>query len=738
MAQRINMNRGWLYCPDDPPGAEAISFDESTWTPVNVPHTNKLFPHHGFDDAEYQFISWYRKRISIPDSERAARVFLDFDAVMLVCEVYVNGMKAGEHKGGYTPFSVPINDSGGKEALVAVRVDSRERSDIPPFGYNVDFLTFGGIYRDVHLRVCPHSFIANVFAKGRDVLTAPRLEVDIKIEEPSSSQTVTVTLKTPTGEVVAKGAAPASEHTPITMETHKEIRLWSIEDPFLYQVRVDLQDPKGVLIDSETTRFGFREARFGKDGTFRLNGTELKLVGLNRHQTFPYIGQAAPKRLQQRDAEILKFDLALNVVRTSHYPQSPHFLDRCDEIGLLVFEEIPGWSHIGDQSWQGLVKQDVHDMVMRDRNHPSIILWGVRINESEDNHDLYVETNRIARELDPTRQTGGVRTLLKNSEFLEDVFTYNDYSDAVLDPIQVPYLITEFGGPLLPTKSWDCDLRKVEHALMFAKAVSMQKLDKRIAGGIGWCAFDYNTHCVFGVGDRIDYQGVSDIFRLPKFAASFYASQSSPSRRVVLVIASHWARWERPLGGMDSLIVFSNCESIKLYIQGSLRGEYFPSTKQFPGLTHPPFIITGLGNLYDDWGDLKVEGLIGGDKVAEARKTKDPLPNSLRLWVDADELLADGQDMVALNFQVVDKCANVCPYTSEIVTFSVQGPVQIVGTNPFAPQGGQGAVYLKSKEYSGQATIRAETPRLGSYEIVVNVRESMNDNPFKGIERYGQ
>jgi len=135
-----------------------------------------------------------------------------------------------------------------------------------------------------------------------------------------------------------------------------------------------------------------------------------------------------PKRAQCKDADILKYDLHVNLVRTSHYPQSIHFLNRCDEIGLLVLEEIPGWQHIGDEQWQQVAQENVREMVERDWNHPSIIMWQVRINESGDNHDFYTQTNFIARSLDPSRAIGGTR-YIENSELLEDVYTMNDFSE---------------------------------------------------------------------------------------------------------------------------------------------------------------------------------------------------------------------------------------------------------------------------------------------------------------------
>ena len=278
----------------------------------------------------------------------------------------------------------------------------------------------------------------------------------------------------------------------------------------------------------------------------------MKDPGLNWHQAWPYVGYAMPKRAQQDDADILKYELGVNTVRTSHYPQSRHFLDRCDEIGLLVIEEIPGWQHIGDDQWKQLACEHVREMIQRDWNHPSVFLWGVRINESRDDHDFYTETNRIARELDPTRQTCGVR-VHAHSEFLEDVYTMNDFThfggDLVLRDQRVvtgldhyvPYIVTEYNGHMYPTKRFDHEERLMEHGLRHMRVLSAAGLDPHIAGTVGWCAFDYNTHYQFGSGDRICYHGVMDMFRIPKFAADAYRSQVDPEK-ALFVPVTIWAR----------------------------------------------------------------------------------------------------------------------------------------------------------------------------------------------------
>jgi beta-galactosidase len=231
-----------------------------------------------------------------------------------------------------------------------------------------------------------------------------------------------------------------SRHT-VSLKAIEGIKLWDLENPSLYTVHVRLLQA-GHVIDEDMRRIGFREATFTDHG-FSLNGKIIKLRGLDRHQTFPFVGQAMPARVQRRDAIILRKNLHCNIVRTSHYPQSRHFLDCCDEIGLLVLEEIQGWQHIGAEPWKQISIDNVGRMIRRDWNHPSIILWGVRINESKDDHSFYTRTNALAHLLDPTRQTGGIR-YFQESEFLEDVFTMNDFGFPLKKPNHPRYLNPEF------------------------------------------------------------------------------------------------------------------------------------------------------------------------------------------------------------------------------------------------------------------------------------------------------
>ena len=453
-------------------GGHDKDFNDSAFDRIVIPHTNVKLPWHSFDDKTYEFVSLYRRRFKLPAEARGKHVFVDFEGAMTASTVWINGTKLGEYKGGYTPFSfdlTPHLDFDGENVL-AVDLDSTERADIPPFGYEIDYLTFGGIYREVALRIVPRDLHREYFRPPKDVLTPnPRsmsiasfsiLEASRQTHADHRSGTPRRRPRpspTPRKSSGTSGAPPIRPAHRFTSTTSAASSSGISSNRNLYSVHVRLlQATQLIDADSRTLRLP-RSALFTDHG-FALNGKVIKLRGLDRHQTFPFVGQAMPAVPAPRRASFFSNELKTNIVRTSHYPQSRHFLDACDEIGLLVLEEIPGWQHIGDEPWKHISIDNVGRMIRRDWNHPSIILWGVRINESKDDHDFYTRTNALAHQLDPTRQTGGIR-YFQESEFLEDVFTMNDFGFPLKPPNHPRYLNTEFVGHTYPTKTIDQDER---------------------------------------------------------------------------------------------------------------------------------------------------------------------------------------------------------------------------------------------------------------------------------------
>jgi beta-galactosidase len=736
MRLMLPMNRGWRYSPSFVEGGHDLNFDDSKFDRVVVPHTNVALPWHGFDDKTYEFVSLYRRRFKLPPEARGQRVFIDFEGVMTASTVWINGQRLGEYKGGYTPFSFELTPHLNLDGdnLLAVDVDSSERPDIPPFGNRIDYLTFGGMYREVALRIVPATCIENIFAQPKNVLSEhPSLDVACFIQrlEPSQRALTLDAVLLDGANAIAKStqAVPASGVTsePVSYTLSfvplSDIQLWDIANPYLYSVQVRLLDG-GRVLDEDTRRIGFREAQFTDHG-FELNGKVIKLRGLDRHQTFPFVGQAMPARVQRRDAHILRKQLHCNIVRTSHYPQSRHFLDACDEYGLLVLEEIPGWQYIGDQAWQNLSVDNVNRMIRRDWNHPSILLWGVRINESRDNHDFYTRTNALAHTLDPTRQTGGIR-YFQESEFLEDVFTMNDFGWPLKPPNHPRYLNTEFVGHTYPVKTIDDNVRHREHTIRHARVHDQLASNPQYAGGIGWCAFDYNTHSDFGAGDRICYHGVVDMFREPKPAAGFYKSQCDPEEEIVLEPAFHWAAGDEALRFTVAMIC-SNCDHLKLYVKAKnewdLIAEADPDREQFAHLRYAPFSID-LTKSRHEWGDLRIDGYLKGQQVVSKTYSGRGVDRTFSIHADDTELVADGADATRVVFRVTDEFGAIRPYANDPIMLTVEGPADIVGDNPFALIGGIGAVWIRARERTGTARLTAKHPRLGSQMVSFTLREA--------------
>jgi beta-galactosidase len=353
-------------------------------------------------------------------------------------------------------------------------------------------------------------------------------------------------------------------------------------------------------------------------------------------------------------------------------------------------------------------------MIRRDWNHPSIILWGVRINESKDDHDFYVRTNAVAHKLDPTRQTGGIRTF-QESEFLEDVFTMNDFGFPLKPPNHPRYLNTEFVGHTYPTKTIDNKERLMEHTVRHARVHDQLASSPQYAGGIGWCAFDYNTHSDFGSGDRICYHGVTDIFREPKPAAGFYKSQCDPAEEVVLEPAFHWARGDESIG-FTKAMVCSNCEHLKFYVGDKMVAEADPDRVQFPHLPYPPF-TANLGNIRASWGDLRIEGYLKGKQVISKTLSGKGVDLQFQALPDDTKLNADGADTTRVVLRVADEFGAIRPFANDAIKLELDGPAEIIGDNPFALVGGTGAIWIRAKDEPGVVRLKAAHPVLGAKQV---------------------
>ena len=740
---------------------------------VRLPHTTAELPLHYADHNAYQMICGYRRNLHIDPKLQGKRLFLQFDGAAHIATVYVNGKETVTHRSGYTAFRVEITDlvNYGEDNLIAVRLDSTENPEIPPFGFVIDYLTYGGLYREVWLDVRENSFISDIY------ITTPTTEtarVQLSVENPKGC-TATAEILDTAGKAVLHQVISLTNFNTLTLPG---ARCWSVDDPYRYTCRVCLHKD-GAVLDTQTVVFGFRTAEFRKDG-FYLNGEKVFIRGLNRHQCYPYIGYAATEHLQREDARILKEELCCNAVRTSHYPQSQHFIDECDRLGLLVFTEIPGWQHIGDEAWKDQAVENVREMVLQYRNHPSIILWGVRINESLDDDPFYKRTNAVAHELDDSRPTSGVRCILQSS-LLEDVYSYNDFShsgnnpgvrkkETVTPDINKSLLITECNGHMYPTKSFDDWTQRQNHALRHARVQNDAAASGEHAGCFAWCMFDYATHKDFGSGDRICYHGVLDSFRNPKLAAAVYASQGD--RHPVLQISTSNDIGDYPAGVAGTTYAITNADEVALYKNGNFVSKLTPS--EFTGLKHGPMAVTDTigclletqegypkakadlirkcllavakygatslppkemarvawamirygmtmkdamalyGKYNSSWGSEAVvwrfDAIKDGNVVASVTRSAS---TKLHLEVTASQTAlheGDSYDMAAIRIRILDEFGNPAVYAQLPVSLEISGQAVLVGPTVVTAEGGLCGTYIRTIGQSGAArlTIRTE------------------------------
>ena len=773
----ISLCSGWEFTPrwtdDFPLGA-------GEYETVRLPHTVREVPLHYALPEHYETVCGYRRALDIPASYAGKRIFIRFDGAAHIAALFVNGTELLTHRCGYTAFAADISALvvPGGENSVAVRLDCTENPEVPPFGFVIDYLTYGGLYREAWLDVKEPDYIEDVY-----VVTPALGTAEVRTSVSGGGE---VRLRVLDGaRCLAEGEGAD------TVLTVPGAEPWSVGSPKLYTLEVSLVSG-GRISDVSRVSFGFRTAEFCADG-FYLNGERLFLRGLNRHQSYPYVGYAAPESLQREDARILKEELQCNAVRTSHYPQSRHFIDECDRLGLLVFTEIPGWQHIGDESWKAQAVANTREMVMQYRNHPSIILWGVRINESADDDGLYARTNAAAHELDPSRATSGVRYIEKSS-LLEDVYAYNDFSHngstpgckpkkKVTPDMNKALLISECNGHMFPTKSFDSWEKRQEHALRHARVLDAAMAGGEHAGMFGWCMFDYPTHKDFGSGDRVCYHGVMDAFRNPKLAAALYASQGEG--RDVLEIGSSMDIGDYPAGNIGDVYIFTNADEVELYKNDSFVSSFRPSL--WKGLRHGPMkaddtigrlletqegftgrkaellrqclmsaakhglaamppkdvakmgwcmLRYGLsfadgvalyGKYVSNWGGEATRWRFDAKRGGRTVMSRTLCPGSA-LHIEAEvssSVLTEGDtyDMAAVRIRIKDEYGGTTVYAQLPVRLEVSGEAELVGPDVVTAEGGMCGAYIRTLGRPGRARLTVSTAQTGSVTLEFEIRE---------------
>lgn len=628
------------------------------WEKINLPHTPFVEPLVVLH--QWQGICYYRKILNVSKKEIDKQLWLEFEGAMHLADVWVNGQHLIQHSGGYTPFVVDVTGmlhaDRGNEILV--RLDNRNNPLIPPGKplETLDFCYYGGLYRDVNLIVkhpvhITHPIMANEVAGGGIFVTYPyvsKQEAEIKVKTQVSNKvgtqrhlTIRHTLyewskKKGRGKKVALVESPlvlaagtTQHHT--QQFTVNNPKLWYPDSPALYVLRTEVMDGRKVT-DCEDTRIGIRRIEMTREKGFVINDKPLKLEGSNRHQEYPYVGNAISDQAQYRDMYQIR-DNGFNTVRLGHYPQDPSVLEACDELGLLVIEPIPGWQFFNKA--QGFVDhtyKDIRDLIRRDRNHPSVIMWETILNESWPPKSWKDQAVRIAHEEFP-----GDQCYTSGDTYGYDGFDvcYNDWKEGYNRPNTTSkpgfireYYDYEFGGHYSTTRVTRGD---GDYALM-QNAWNAQWSHNRYRayypwtiGGAVWSMYDYNRGCC----DNICYSGLADLFRLPKFGLLYFRTQMkegtfTPAGPMTyeVFINSHWLE-----GSSDTLQVYGNVDEVKLQLNGRVIARQYPddkpSTSEYvsrpdggnaENIDFPPFTFF---NVNWERGELKAIGYKDGKAVAE-------------------------------------------------------------------------------------------------------------------------
>ncbi len=692
------------------PDSGRVFLRRVVWQRVDLPHTAYVEPL--VVKHPWQGICYYRKSFFIPAADSVRNLFLHFEGAMQEAVVWVNGRRAAVHAGGYTPFEVRLGPylHYGDTNEVMVHLDNRDNPLIPPGKPQdrLDFCYYSGLYRDVWLIRTGRLYIPDAVAFGRPAaggvfITFPevsRRQARLRVRTTVLNEgyrprrfVLEQRLLDAQGRTVARAVrrcALAAGDTLIAGQTLTVARphLWDLDDPYLYTLETRLLDG-GTAADRLTSRIGIRRFAFSRDSGFLLNGRPVRLVGTNRHQEYPWTGNALSRNAQYRDMVKIK-EGGFNIVRLGHYPQDPAVLDACDELGLLVIEPIPGWQYFnGNPLFVQRTFRDIRDMIRRDRNHPSVVLWETVLNESYLPARWKEEAYAIAHEEYPSDQCYTSGDMY--GSYVWDVL-YNDWHEDFTRPndSRKPGFIREYGDyEFGGNNSTTRQRRGAGEQKLLLSAWNFQWSHNRYnayypwtTGNAIWEMFDHNRGCC----PTISASGASDIFRIPKFTWYFFRSQLDTGRLLVqrrmppsVFLATSWCAGE-PL---RKVVVYGNVEEVELQINGRTVARnkpddgpdtpyFFPEKGEHPWdgghpfdggncrhLAHPPFTFDSIR-----WeqGVITAVGYLGGKAVARHRVRTPEKPARLGIGVDlSGKVPVQGEkDLLFVYVRILDQYGTLC------------------------------------------------------------------------------
>ena len=757
----LNMNQHWEFSTQQKNLGQKITLDDSRkmeWEGVHLPHTPRV--EHKEFTTHWQGISWYRKQFFAPKKWRGKRIIIKFEAVMQQADVWINGQKISQHLGGFLPFSIDLTEhliyDGKSDNELIVRADNRDNPVIPP-GKNLtglDMTYQGGIYRSVKLfitdKLCISDAVnANKVASGGLLISYPKVSNQaatvsvqthvINLNQQSKTCVVKQLLKTADGKVIARSSSEVKTITSggdLAFNSQLELRnpnLWHPNSPYRYTLQTSVMQD-GKLKDQKETKIGIRKLAWKNDG-FYINGERLLLNGANRHQDGIYVGNAIPENAQRLEAKKLR-EAGFNNVRAGHYPLDPAFMDACDEYGLTVIACIPGWHWYQEsKAFKENSYQNLRDLIRRDRNHPSVILYETILNETRYSAEYARRAHEISKEEDPTC-------------FVACDFDYPEHR--IYD---VNYKVPDASLPSF-TREWGDDNRycgihqnekgftwgdwanrKDEHSMVYQSLARQKDLNgdgywdwygvnanPNMAGYALWVGFDHNR----GATDNIARCGVWGLDRYEKYCYYFLQSQRNPQVKLqnlnsgpMVFIASYWRE-----SSLKDLNIYSNCEKVRLSLNGQVVGEQIPDKFYNEGLEDQPINhvdhpIFTFKNLKWEAGTLLAEGIID-NKVVSTHQVQTP-GKAKKIAVDLDhlneQLISDGSDMGMLYLKAVDDKGTLVPDFNGNVKLGIQGEGRLIGANPVEFEGGVAAIWLRSTCKSGNITVEASCSGLESVKL---------------------
>lgn len=781
----FSMNPAWRFHKGAVAGAEAANYDDAEWTVVSLPNGIEYLPTEASGCINYQGEVWYRKHFTPSEALKGKKLFLHFEAIMGKSKVFVNGKLLTEHFGGYLPIVVDVSDAlnWGEDNVIAVWADNSDDTAYPPGKAQdvLDFTYFGGIYRDCWLIAHNPVFITdpnfeNEVAGGGlfvayDKVSDASAEVLLKAHVRNDSRkaftgVVEYELQQPDGTQVAflndkVQIRPGKAITSKDKITVKNPMLWSPETPTLYNLIVRIRDREGNVVDGYRRRIGIRSVEFkGKDG-FWLNGKpyESPLIGANRHQDFAVVGNAVANSIHWRDAKKLR-DAGMKVIRNAHCPQDPAFMDACDELGLFVIVNTPGWQFWNDApEFAQRVYSDIRNLVRRDRNHACVWMWEPILNETWYPEDFAKNTRDIVDQEYPYPYCySGCDSGARGREHFPILFTHPSYDgkswgDKDADP-KITYFTREWGdnvddwsshnSPSRVARNWGEQpmLIQAQHyanpTYTYTCYDALYRTPRQHVGGCLWHSFDHQR----GYHPDPFYGGLMDVFRQPKYSYYMFKAQRSPRTEERLFETGpmvYIAHEMTPFSSKD-VTVYSNCDEVRLTFLKD--GKTYTYNKPVVKEGMPSPVIT-FPDVYDFMVDkalsrkkkqdevwLRAEGLIAGKVVATHEVHPARRPEKVLLWVDNENvnLKADGSDFVTVVAAIADKNGNIKRLNNYYVEFHVEGEGRILGdagilANPAPVRWGTAPVLIQSTLKPGKIKITASVLFEGSQMPVSAVLE---------------